>query len=764
MAEQGKTRSRARARTWPLGQRAAGQGISPGWLDDLSPILQAAGARIGDWIASDVAPGRLIPWLPVAFGLGVALYFSADHEPSLWAGVVATGIALAICVVARARPIAWPLMIGFTAIATGFTFATWKSIRVAHPILMTPAYNVTLTGFVERREERERNDRIVIRVHSMTGARANEKLERVRVTIRKGLAPAVASFVELRARLNPPLTPLRPGGYDFARDYYFQQLGATGFVLGTIKHVSAPEAPSVWLRYTAAISGLRDAIDARIRAALPGDKGAIASALITGKRDAISASVNEAMYISSLAHVLSISGYHMAVVAGVVFFVVRAGLALFPIIASRYPIKKWAAGAALIMAAFYLLLSGAEVATQRAFIMTAIVLIGVMYDRPALTLRTIAVAALVLLTISPESIVHPSFQMSFAATLALIAAYERGLPWLSNVPDRSLNARIALWGGREIVTLVVASLVAGFATTLFAAYHFHRLAPYGVLANLLAMPAASIWVMPAGLLALVALPFGFDRPFWWLMGEGIEWMIVVATWVASLPGAVGRIPAFGIGPLLIGTAGLIVLCLLRSPLRWTGAGLGLACIGFILMTPRSDIFVSADAGMTAVRDANGVLRVIASRRDEFVLGEWLAADGDSRSAKDQSLAEGTRCDESGCVARLADGRPVALSLTADALAEDCEIAAFVVTNRTAPPHCAAPTIDRNVARTNGATAVRWKGTAFAIDPARPASHQRPWTAKPVQTATSAQPQAPPRDATPRLQDLDVEDAVSVPAD
>lgn len=655
-------------------------------------------------------------------------------------------------------------MIGFTAIAAGFTFATWKSVRIAHPVLTTPAYNVTLTGFVERREERERNDRIVIRVHNMSGARANEKLERVRVTVRKGLAPAVASFVELRARLNPPLTPLRPGGYDFARDYYFQQLGATGFVLGQIKHVSAPESPSVWLRYTAAISGLRDAIDARIRAAVPGDKGAIASALITGKRDAISAPVNDAMYISSLAHVLSISGYHMAVVAGVVFFVVRAGLALFPIVASRYPIKKWAAGAALIIAAFYLLLSGAEIATQRAFIMTAIVLIGVMFDRPALTLRTIAVAALVLLAIAPESIVHPSFQMSFAATLALIAVYERGLPWLSNVPDKSLSARTALWGGREIVALILASLVAGLATTLFAAYHFHRLAPYGVLANLLAMPAVSIWVMPVGLLALVALPFGFDRPFWWLMGEGIEWIIVAATWVASLPGAVGRIPAFGIGPLLIGTAGLVVVCLLRSPLRWTGAGLGAACIGFILITPRPDMFVSADAGMAAVRDAGGVLRIIASRRDEFVLGEWLAADGDSRSAKDSSLAESTRCDENGCVARLADGRPVALSLTAEAAAEDCEIAAFVVTNRTIPPHCAAPAIDRNVARANGASRARWNGSSFAIDSARPTNYQRPWTAKPVQTATSAQPQAPPRDATPRLQDLDVEDAVSVPAD
>ena len=337
------------------------------------------------------------------------------------------------------------------------------------------------------------------------------------------------------------------------------------------------------------------------------------------------------MYVSSLAHVLSISGYHMAVVAGVVFFVFRAGLALFPRVASRYPIKKWAAVAALLMAAFYLLLSGAEVATQRAFIMTAIVLIGVMFDRPALTLRTICVAALVLLAISPESIVHPSFQMSFAATLALVAVYERGLPWLSAEPETPLSARIALWGGREIAALMLASLVAGFATTLFAAYHFHRLAPYGVIANLLAMPAVSIWVMPAGLLGLLALPFGFDRPFWWLMGEGIDWMIAVATWVASLPGAVGRIPAFGVGPLLLGTAGLVAMCLLRSPLRWSGLAILALCVIGAWTTTRPDILVSADAGMVAVRDGGGMLRVMASRRDGFALREWLAADGDARS-------------------------------------------------------------------------------------------------------------------------------------
>jgi competence protein ComEC len=696
----------------------------------------------------------------------VILYFAADREPFLWAGMALTAVAVALCVVARARPLAFPVAVATAAIAFGFTLATWKTARIAHPVLTAPAFNVLLSGYVESREERERSDRIVLRVHKMSGARPDITLERVRVSVRKRMAPPVASFVELRARLNPPLSPLRPGGYDFARDHYFQRLGATGFVRGAIKQAAPPEPPDLSLRVKAAIGMLRDAIDARIRAAVPGDTGAIASALITGKRDAISSSVNEAMYISSLAHVLSISGYHMAVVAGVMFFTIRAGLALFPAVAARYPIKKWAALAALFMAAFYLVLSGAEVATQRAFIMTAIVLIGVVFDRPALTLRTICVAALVLLAISPEAIVHPSFQMSFAATLALIAVYERGMPWLSAEPKTALAARIALWGGREIAALVLASVVAGAATTLFAAYHFHRLAPYGVLSNLLAMPAVSIWVMPAGLLALFMLPFGFDRPFWWLMGEGIDWMIVVATWVASLPGAVGRIHAFGTGPLLLGTAGLVLLCLLRSPLRWSGAGLVVLCIVGSWATPRPDILVSADNAMVAVRDAGGVLRVMASRRDGFALRAWLAADGDARSDKDDSLADGIRCDPGGCVARMADGRSVALALTADGLIEDCETAAFVVTARNAPPSCGAPIVDRDAARNGGAVSVRRNGESLIVEAARPDTYRRPWT--PPHITPAVQPGraqgSGSQDATPRVNDLEAEDGPSVAAE
>ncbi len=203
--------------------------------------------------------------------------------------------------------------------------------------------------------------------------------------------------------------------------------------------------------------------------------------------------------------------------------------------------------------------------------MTAVVLIAVMVDRRAITFRTLAVAAMIVLAMAPEALVHPSFQMSFAATLGLVALIQIGMPRLFASPDNSAAARVALWGGREIMTLVLASLVAGLATTPYAAFHFHRVTPYGLLANLAAMPVVSALVMPAGLLGLAAMPFGFDGVFWWLMGVGIDWMIVVTQWVAALPGAVGRMAAFGIGPLIAASAGIILFGLLRTPLRWSGA-------------------------------------------------------------------------------------------------------------------------------------------------------------------------------------------------
>ena len=459
--------------------------------------------------------------------------------------------AAAIAFAARRSRFGFPSALAFAARAAGFAAATLHTAWIAHPVLRRATWNVAVTGFVESREERERNDRIVVHAHAIEGRRLDPVPQRVRVTVRTGTAPAVGSFVAFKADLLPPLAPLRPGGYDFARDMYFSRIGASGYVLGRIKSEAPPVKPGAWLRYAAAVEGMRDAIDKRIRAVIPGDEGAIASALITGKRGTVTPAVKDAFYVSSLAHVLAIAGFHMAVVTGLVFFFVRGGLALIPSLASRRPIKKWAAAGALAAATFYLVLSGTGVATQRAFVMVAVVLVGVLLDRPALTFRTLSFAALAILTLAPQALLTPSFQMSFAATLALIAAYQYGLPWHAKA-DTAFGARMALWGGREFAAIAFTSLVAGLATTPYAAYNFYRLAPYGVLANLLAMPVVSAWIMPMGVLGVLTLPLGFDAVFWRLMGEGIDWIIAVVLWVAQLPGAVGRIHSLRCRPAVVG--------------------------------------------------------------------------------------------------------------------------------------------------------------------------------------------------------------------
>jgi competence protein ComEC len=743
------------AGTWPPRGGAEAGPLAPSGLSAWSPFIET----LRSWARAEAGAGRLFPWVPVAFGSGIAFYFAADHEPVLnVAAIVATVSCIATFLLRRRKIFSIAIMI--SAVVAGFAVATWRTAHVAHTVLAKPLYSVSLSGFVEARDIRERTDRFVLRVASMETPRGQVKLERVRLSVKKGTAPDVGSFVELKSRLQPPLSPLRPGSYDFSRDLYFQGIGASGFVMGAIKTVEPPVSGGLSLRYAAFMQGLRDAIDARIRTTLEGDNRAIATALLTGRRDAITEPVNDAMFISGLGHVLSISGYHMAV-AGVVFFAVRALLALIPGLAVSAPIKKWSAAAALGAAAFYLLLSGAEVATQRSFFMTAVVLIAVIVDRRAITFRTLAVAALVVLAMAPEALVHPSFQMSYAATLGLVALVQIGMPRLFATPDSSATARVALWGGREIVTLTLASLVAGLATTPSAAFHFHRVTPYGVLANLAAMPVVSALVMPAGLLGLVAMPFGFDGFFWWLMGIGIDWMIAVTRWVAALPGAIGRMAAFGIGPLIAASIGIILMGLLRSPLRWSGAAVLALAVLWAVIVPQPDILISGDGHNVAVRGKDGRLHLMRTGKDAFLVKEWLAADADARIASDPSLSEGVSCDDSGCVVPMADGTFAALTLHAEALADDCERAGLVVTARQPPRTCAAAIIDRNRLQRQGAMVLRRTPDGFAIDAARSRGLDRPWSPAitgdtEAETMLKSAPKTP-RDATPAESDLQADD-------
>jgi competence protein ComEC len=339
-----------------------------------------------------------------------------------------------------------------------------------------------------------------------------------------------------------------------------------------------------------------------------------------------------------------------------------------------------------------------------------------------------------------------------------VAGYQGGFAAMRAGVDTPLGARLALIGAREITGLVLISLLAGFATMLYSAYHFHRLTPYGVLTNLLTMPIVSFWIMPAGIAGVVALPFGFDGFFWRLMGAGIEWMVAVSVWVASLPGAVGRVTAFGTGPLLLGSAGLIVLGLLRSPLRWTGALLVAVAVFGAIRTPLPDVLIAPDGASFAVRTAGGRLAMLRTGSDSFAIQQWLAADADARSAKDKELAEGIRCDDAGCVGRLGDGAIVAIARRPEAFEEDCRRAAVVVSTRMAPPDCAALVVDRAVWQRGGAIALRHVGGKWVISAARPPGLDRPWargrpSAEEVPASVTPQ-RREPRDATPRTEDME----------
>lgn len=747
----GRQRNPARAVTWPPSVTAGAVASNTSWTWPYD-WLRA-------WAQAEAGPGRLLPWVPVAFGCGIALYFAAEREPVGWITAATACIIVAAAVLLR-RSFAFPSILLAAAIAAGFAVATWKSTRIAHEVLAKPLFGVALTGFVETREERERSDRFVLRVTTMDTPRDAIRLTRVRLSVKKGTAPDVGSFVDLKARLQPPLAPLRPGGYDFARDLYFQGIGASGFVTGSIKKADPPALPSRYLQYAATMQGMRDAIDARIRGSLTGDSRAIATALLTGRRDAISSDVNDAMFISGLGHVLSISGYHMAVVAGVVFFVVRALLALVPVLTVTFPIKKVAAAAALVAALFYLLLSGAEVATQRSFIMTAVVLIAIMVDRRAITFRTLAIAALIVLIITPEALVHPSFQMSFAATLGLVALVQIGMPALFPTSESSVAARIALWGGRELALLLLASFVAGLATMPYAAYHFHRVTPYGIIANLLAMPVVSALVMPAGLLGLLATPFGFDGLFWQIMELGLQWMIVVSKWVASLPGAIGRVPAFGTGPLIAASSGIVLLALLRTPLRYAGVLALAGATVWAASTRQPDVLIAGDGTSVAVRGRDGRLSLMRSGKDAFLIKEWLAADADARLPTDASLGQGVSCDVAGCVTALGDGRLIALTLQPEAFGDDCERTAVIVTARQPPIDCRAMVIDRPTLQSQGATTLYRVGDRFAEHASRMRGLDRPWAHGPAQAedeTSTDRSRSRPVDATPAETDLAPDD-------
>ena len=609
----------------------------------------------------DLENGRGFPWLVVCFASGIWAYFELPREPQLWATVpLAVGIAI-VAQVRRMRGKAAVASLVLASLALGLAVANHRTWSVAAPRIAKER-TVEVGGWVENVEQRENGYRLTILPARIADVEPTALPVRIRVTGRALPQPLPGQAISFRARLSPPQGPVMPGGYAFDRAAYFDRVGAYGFIYGRTKPAVLGMPASWRLQITAAIADMRGRIGARIRQTLPGDAGAIAAALIVGDRGAVSEDSQENLRIAGLAHVLAISGMHMALVAGAIFFVVRAGLALSPGLALRHPIRSWAAAAALVAATAYLVISGASIATQRAYVMAAVIFIAMIAGRPAVTMRSVALAAAIVLTLTPEALLQPGFQMSFAAVIALVAAYRVWFEWrkrsqradAAELASRSKAASILHFVVFWASGLAMTSLIAGFATGPIALSHFHRASPLGLLANMAAMPLVSLLIMPFAVATVLAMPFGLDPLTLQPMGLGIDGMLAIAAKIAEWTPGSGVVGAIGDAPAILSVAGLLWLALWTSRWRLLGILPIAAAVVVAFAYQRPDILVSEDGRTVAVRTQQGPLAVALGSGGKFEAEIWLRADGDAAALAERKAGSGVmNCDEKACIIKAA---------------------------------------------------------------------------------------------------------------
>nr|WP_304936247.1 ComEC/Rec2 family competence protein [Brevundimonas sp.] len=610
------------------------------------------------WLADEAAAQTLRwrLWAPVAFGGGGAIYFALRSEPALWPLLLMAAIAGAGWMAARrrgwARRLTWPLMI-LACLAGGLAAAKIRTEMVTAPIAPALGEATVIEAWVvDVDSPGERGARIVVAPVWIRGLAPDQTPVRLRATVR-GDPPRPGEAVRLFAILNPPPPPASPGAYDFGRNAFFQGMGGVAFALGETRWVDLPPAP--WrLRLEMAVNGGRYALAERIVARLGERTGGIAAAMTTSHEAWISQADMDVMRDSGLAHILSVSGLHMAIVGGFVFFGARLGVAAWPWLALRVPGKKVAALAGLTAVGAYLVVSGAPPPAERAAITASIAFLAILLDRQAVTMHGLAVAAFVVLAIQPEAIVTPGFQMSFAATAALVALVEA---WPQRTREISAPWPIvaAQRFGGWLTAAVAASVVAGLATGPFAMQHFNRTAMYGLLANLGTAPVADFILMPALALGAALEPLGLGGPFLAVAGWGVDLMLAIGGWTARLPGAVRTVASAPDYVLPIAFLGVLFVCLWQGRLRWLGLPLAAA----VLVWPRAptpDLWIG-DGGTNAAIHRDGQAVVIRPGVRAFAVDLWSRRRGLTTADRPEA---GWTCERSSCRPETPEAGPVAL--------------------------------------------------------------------------------------------------------
>ncbi|MGQ0531345.1 MAG: ComEC/Rec2 family competence protein [Caulobacteraceae bacterium] len=688
---------------------------------------------------------RWILWLPPAMIAGSAAWLLAPTDPPAWLGPIALilGAAAAIALAAwpHAIPTGWQVTLRrvlagacvlVAAAGLGAIAAHVRTIQVAQPAFTATEEPTVVEGWVVANDASDNGPRLRLLVRSVEGVSDPSRYVRVSVSDAGLLTPG--RVARCRAVLGPPSGPTAPGAYDFARRAYFERLGATGFAFGRCRP-EAFEPPPSWLdRQRLHLAAMRSDLSAAIYEAAPGRGGAIAAALVTGDRSSIDADTNAALRDSGLGHLLSVSGIHMGVVGGLVFAALLWTLSLISPIALRFSVKKIAAIGALLVLAAYLIVSGSSVPALRSFVMACVAFGAILLDRPAISMRGLALAAFIVVLIFPESVLEPGFQMSFAATMALVALFEM----LKRAPhEPALPTPGPLIGALQATTrgiggVLLISFVAGLATDPFAIYHFQRFAVYALPANLIAAPIMSFLVAPMAAVAAILAPFGLADPALELMASALDLIAAVGQTFGERPEAIRAVPKPPDIAFILCVFALLWACLWRGALRWLGAAIFAASVVLYLTAPQPIAAFDADLRAIYARD-DGRWTLLAAKGRSTYARDRLGATLGLSPAEVERLAPPEGCSEALCRWQ-AGVRTIFLVRDSAALEHACLPRAIVIANIEAPANyvsrcqLAALVDAQSIAELGGATI-----TETALGPriarAWPPEIRRPWTPK-----------------------------------
>ena len=656
--------------------------------------------------------GHLFAWAPVFLAAGIGAYFSLRWEPEIlyYAALLAI-IAAASLGAWRAGPVAAPLCWAVALVASGICLAGLRAHLVAAPQIGWRYY-----GPIEGRIvgiDRSASDAVRLVLDNVVLERVapDNTPARVRLSLhgdQSYLVSKPGQVVVLTGHLSVSNGPVEPGGFDFRRHAWFLGLGAVGYTRTPVLLLSPPAGDQP-------VFTARMWLSDKVQTALPGEVGAFAAAVMTGDRSGMGQDTLDALRVSNLAHLLAISGLHMGLLSGFVFGLFRLGFAAVPVVGLRVPAKKLSAVLALLVAAGYLALSGGNVATERAFVMVAVVLLAVILDRRALTLRAVAVAAMIILVLQPEALMGPGFQMSFAATTALVAVFG----WLR---DTDLP-RLPRWA-RPVAAVFVSSAIAGLATAPFGAAHFNQFAHYGLIANLVSVPLMGTLVMPSAVLATCLLPFGLEGFPLWVMGKGLGWILGVAHAVSALDGARGAVVTPPALVLPVMAVGALWIMLWQGRLRWAGiAPLSLALVLWF-GAERPFVLISGDGGLVGVMTPDG--RALSKIRGAgFVARNWLDHDGDDITQ--EVAASKWR----GAMALPDGGRVIHLRGKTAAAEAECRANDWLVMNTPAPKGLPCRVLDARYLRASGAVALYLRDGGIRAVSSRDITGERLWNRRTI---------------------------------